>query len=432
MHFNKGILWHIASISLLFYSFLHFFNIYQSAVNVPISDEWHLIAPYGIVLGWSKDFLLSFHNEHKIVLTKIIYLLNYKFFGLNFRLQIIFNALVFMYMVLIAWRLIGSKIGPKHSLFALIAFFPFASTALIAPHSMSFMGCICLSLFTFMVGTYLLFFHQGWLGFFTALFLLVLSMFSFAAGVGGAIAVVLFYSFWCLLVKIRHCGYKIFLSLSLIGLAAYGWFTHQRVTSTFDIGNPVYNFKPWSFDFLRFFAELISLGFGYEKINPWSSLISMSLVFFAALFSFIFSFRKKFPDIQNSFLLALTLGILAMLALVTLGRTGLTNQQAKTSHYAEIAAFLPILILGLSSVSKKLLKFSGLAVTALLIIGFKDNLSFSFYQTIRKNRLEARSCVIAKAKQPNMDSDEICPALGIPGENFIPIAKKAGMSFIKF
>src|SRR5262245_54417055 len=88
-----GLLWKLCWAILLLYAAFHLLAVYKAAVDIPYLDEWDIFAKDGIVLGWTKDFILSFSMDHRTVLTKIIYLLNQDLFHLNFRYQILFNVL---------------------------------------------------------------------------------------------------------------------------------------------------------------------------------------------------------------------------------------------------------------------------------------------------------------------------------------------------
>jgi len=79
----RNFLWVLAWVAIIFYSAFHFFLIFKNAINIPFWDEWSLFKENGIKLEWSKDFIFAWHNEHRLVLTKIFYLFNLKLFKPN-------------------------------------------------------------------------------------------------------------------------------------------------------------------------------------------------------------------------------------------------------------------------------------------------------------------------------------------------------------
>ena len=79
--------WALVTILYLY----HFSIIRHYAVDVPYWDEWEYFKPEALPAGLTWQWLFEFHNEHRIVFTKLLAWLNMKFFGLDFVLQQLFN-----------------------------------------------------------------------------------------------------------------------------------------------------------------------------------------------------------------------------------------------------------------------------------------------------------------------------------------------------
>ncbi|MBK7962089.1 MAG: hypothetical protein IPK04_13365 [Bdellovibrionales bacterium] len=71
-----------------------------TSVNVPQGDEWENLVEHGLPQGFSWKYLFAFHNEHRVVFTKLF---NYIFLvtsDWNLKYQIIANYLVWSAVVL--------------------------------------------------------------------------------------------------------------------------------------------------------------------------------------------------------------------------------------------------------------------------------------------------------------------------------------------
>ena len=62
--------------------------------NVPLGDDWESVPQMAGVEPISFEWLWSFHNDHRIVLTKLLFVVSKTFFGSDFRVAMFFNVLV--------------------------------------------------------------------------------------------------------------------------------------------------------------------------------------------------------------------------------------------------------------------------------------------------------------------------------------------------
>ncbi|MFO1518671.1 MAG: hypothetical protein U1F57_03250 [bacterium] len=384
------------------YSLAHFIVICRMAVDVPFWDEWELFVGYP---RWSKDFLLGFQAEHRSLAAKMLLLLNLDFFHLNFRYQVIFNALLYAALVFLIWKTVARKIRPGFFPPALIAMLPFVSTLAVECHMMAFLGGKHLYLITFLLGTYALFFKDSFLYLAVSLALLTFSLYSFAGCILGVSAVCVFYVMRLTFTRPPLFIQKISVTTLTLAAAVFFWLQGFRRVPAHPSS------PPWRFSFIRYFGEVVSLGFGFTDVNPFAAFACLALLFFALALALRRTFRERFQDRQYDFLIALSLGVLAMLSLITFGRSGFPLDQAKSSRYAEIAAFLPLLGLALFQRSSKLRVAGSAAVLLLLALGLHDNFGFKPYQIYYDWRMEGKRCVEEMMQHPDKNPKGMCPTV---------------------
>lgn len=423
--------WIINTLWIMFfcYSVIHFFIILKLSVNVPFFDEWSLLTPFGVIQGWSKEYLLDFHNEHRLISAKALALINFQIFGLNFKYHIIFNLILYAIIVWMTWKFIGKNIASKYPLCALITFLPFISNSLATFHNMPFNVNIHIFLISFILGTYLLFFKENlfWLG----LILLSFSMFNFAGGIASAITVGAIYIAYLFFNKSKDAFFKSILTITVLTISVLGWFKLPYFSSIIP-HTPSYIAWPTNLDFYKFFSELISLGFGFSKISVFFSL-TCSLLVFLSIFSLISKTHKQqLITQQNFFLLALTLGILSILGLIAFGRTCLTVQHAKGGTlYPAIAFFLPVLTLALFSSGHSSRYKMHYLVVFFVILGYSNNFSFSPYHKLFSDRTIGAQCIKDLFANPTLNEKGLCPTVHDKG--ILPqiyLAKLLRLSFI--
>lgn len=396
-------------IIFLSFSAFHFYVLYVTVVDIPFMDEWFLFDPHGITSDWSWNFLFKFHNEHRLLVTRLLYYFNYKLFGLNFRYQILFDAVIFAGIVAMIYWLLIRKNGLKNNLAALICLGVFATTLPFEIHSWAILSNMAIVLGGLLGGTYLLFCSRKWSSLFWALALFYLAIFSFPGAIGSVMAIVFCYIIHAAANRGGGNLYRTLLTLVVTGLSIAAWFVGYHKNP----GHPPYQ-MPWTLSFLKYFAELTSLGFGFTTVNPlisWLCLVLVLLAICAAAYR-IFRFDQDRP--ARLFSLVFCLGVLAMMACIALGRSGFGIDQAKSSRYAVIPMFLPVLSIILFSFVPKWRNFGWVSISVLLIFGISNHLNMSEYYLIRSGRLKGKFCLKRLYLYPETNPKGVCPDLYPP------------------
>src|SRR4051812_46789729 len=85
--------WALASCVVMF--LMHFAIILHYSVNVPFWDEWGAFSDSALPSGLSLKWLFTQHNEHRIVLTKLLTWSLFKFDGWNIALNHAINFMIY-------------------------------------------------------------------------------------------------------------------------------------------------------------------------------------------------------------------------------------------------------------------------------------------------------------------------------------------------
>src|SRR5262245_29009202 len=264
----KILLWRAGWALIFLYAGLHLRVIFQNAVDIPYLVEWELFKGNGLVLGWSFDFIFSFFLDHRIVLTKIIYLLNYDLFGLNFRYQILLSVLFHAGFAFSVWRTIGKEVGNGRSFFALLAFLPVVSNLPFESHTRALLIGKVLTLWTLLGGAYILVKKETWPWFALGALLWIIAFLGGSSGVAGVIASCAALMIWNLLLRNKKGLIKSCLLFLFFAFGVYFWSRgYQR-----DPIHPALT-GPLEVRFFRFLSENVSLGFGFTDLNPYLSFL---------------------------------------------------------------------------------------------------------------------------------------------------------------
>ena len=87
--------------------------IWQYSADLPFWEEWEYFLPEGLPNGLSWDWLFNFAGYHRVVPTKLMAWLNLQLFGLDFKLQKLFNYFIFVGLLLTLVSLKNRMIGKK-------------------------------------------------------------------------------------------------------------------------------------------------------------------------------------------------------------------------------------------------------------------------------------------------------------------------------
>lgn len=409
-------------VGIFAYAAFHWFRICQTAVNIPYMDEWDIFFGSG-KMEWSTDFLLRSYNEHQLLSSLVLALINLKLFRLNFAYQIIFNTFLYAGLVATVWFMIGTQREKRPSFLPLLALLPFISMLPYENHFFSIQNMIHISLGCLLVGSYLLFLKEGWRYFLAALFLWAVAVFSYAGMVLAVAVAVMVYVVWLMIAGGGRRWLKIAFVAGWLGLILFGWFHHFHKNPA----HPAYS-MPWSLSFLSYLSEVVSLGFGFTRVNAWTSGSCLGIVFVALLRGCDRLIRFRQP--RDAFLFAMLLSIFTVLALTAFARAGFPVGQAKSSRYSEVSMFLPILSIAIFNIHSWGGRWFAMLTGLLLLFGLSDDFSLKGIEAIRESREKGLACVHGLMKSPEQNPQGLCPDLyPFPMLNQLNRAKDLGVSF---
>jgi hypothetical protein len=386
-----------------------------TSVNVPAGDEWENLNAGALPSGFSFEYLFAFHNEHRIVFTK---LLTYAFFYLthwNLSYHVIFNYTLFAAVVLFFMFFKKKFISQSSKGLWILPFF-LTSPLLIDNHNWAIQSCFH---FCVLFGVLGIFFatreHLRNIHFWLAGLLGLGSMYSLAAGAFFTLTV-LFVLLYRLLVGPRKSLSEWALQTAAVAALIAGigaWFIGFHSPSE----QPVFTW-PYKIDFWYFYANLISLGFGFKTSSAIIAALALGIVAFVLGKSFkaAFSFKQHFVSLGFFGSLA----VLGAFGSIALARTGYGIGQAKTSRYAELGVLL-VLYIGwlLWKMAQETPKYQRLFKYFIwfVFIGFLGDYSYPKYFSVAEERQEGLRCISKYYSGENKTGD--CPVL-YPG----PLAER--------
>ncbi len=192
--FSAGYGLKIALALLILFAIANGWEICRSAVNVPFSDEWYVMAD--MPADWSSSWIFSAHNEHRIVFTKFFmqlqYHLNHWYIPLNIYLNYV------LYLGMLAWMYCLYRPSFRKYPFLALLLLPMFSLLLRDNRLWPFMNQMTFMLFWSAMAVYFGFLRRDrWLDialFTVCLILGIYSMsFTYAAGILAVYAWVKFY-----------------------------------------------------------------------------------------------------------------------------------------------------------------------------------------------------------------------------------------------
>lgn len=338
---REKILWYgnrIVLLVLVTLYLLQLMMVLRYAVDIPFGDEWNYFQAQGLSQGLTWEWLFRFHNEHRIVLTKFLAWLNLQLFGLDFVVQKVLNFLMFGGLIVAVFGFKKRLVGPLNfPLFAAFIIFLLSSIAR-ENHLWAFQSQFHLVLiFSVLALPHVCPEKLSIRGTAVYCLLLLLAMYTISAGIVFAVIYLLcttiFTAGQMIHKRVDHrtgwqfmlvCGTIITVGivLSRVGYEPDGW-SPQRI-------------YPFEALFWEHFLNLVSFGFGFERVHLLPGFVCL-LVTLTPLVLLLID-----PDARwNSStwqLLAAILGILAVLAAISIGRAYFA--EPKTSRYAEVAFML--------------------------------------------------------------------------------------------
>jgi hypothetical protein len=377
--------------------------IWSTAVDLPYWDEWELLEP-GTALGsgLSFEWLMGRSNEHRLPMTKLLVWLQYQLDGWNVATgQAIAFAIYGAAVATAGWscrrwapRLPGWLLG-------------LACCAPLSPlgwesHAMAYPSEFPLFLLAFLVTIACLFTREqrrwqiglgiaaGWL------------TLGFAGGVAGLLAVGLVYARFkrarartpdAAPARRHREMVELTLVLATFAVGVAMWLSGYPPDwpNLDDRGELPALVWPWTPAFWSHFLRLVSFGFGVTVGS-----IAVGIVCLASVVApLIVLGRRPRTDHEACGTVAALLGLLAVLATISLGRAGLGAEQAGASRYFILASLL--VPFGLAAWSQSLAGRAHLvalsAIGVVLAASFADDWQLAPYRQARRERARALECV---------------------------------------
>jgi hypothetical protein len=345
--------WRRAEAGLLVFGALVFSIIYLCqlnliatyAVNVPYWDEWENLREGNLSSELSWSWLIARHNEHRIVLTKLLTWVLFRCNGWDLVVQQIVNYMIFgvLLVSLIFWAWTACERRVPLGLWFLLGLFLLAPTN-HENHLWGFQSQIHFALLFLVIAVFFLFHTSAcWCRIFVGTTAAVLGMYSFSSGAISALIVVLVFAVVKLSVFFR-CGRSrqdllhTFFVVSVVGLAFALWLVGYETPAH----HPDLTW-PHQRLFWDFLSNSVSLGFGFDNVSGGYGIAI--LVFLAVPLVVLLGRNRWLPDCRGGAILAFSGAILASLASIALGRAGgFPLHLSKASRYFEISSPLIVVI----------------------------------------------------------------------------------------
>lgn len=410
----------------------HFSQLSRLVVDVPFMDEWMYFNPSAILSGNLVEWIFRFYNDHCISLTRVLALLNLRLFGLNFAYQQRFNFFLFGLLLLLVIALKNRVVGKNtFSLFPLFMVF-MLSPITFENHTWGFQSQFHIVLLLTVTGLLLLHHDTIRLPRMALLSLVtVMAINSFSAGVPMAVVMLLCYSGY--FAKKMIAGDVA--SAELLPAVAVGWLTISGGLFIWFYG---YLHRPKAVGVTLpaiavcrdYFLNLVSAGFGYSTQSPAIGIICLCSVLLPVLLLLL---REETRWRSGSWvILTAVFGVLAALAAISLGRSHLGPETAKSSRYVELSfMLLPYAAMAWwLALRTRAQRWGVLSMFWLLcFIGYADNWDFGVYEDEYYKRLRSLDCISSYARG---DNDGNCPeTLTGPIDMVYANARRLNVNFIR-
>jgi hypothetical protein len=308
------------------------------AVDLPFEDEWDYFKASSLSQELSWRWLFGFHNEHRIVLTKLMAWLNLKMVGLDFYLQKIFNFFIFGGL-LIALTGFKNRVAGREN----FGLFPLFLVFLLSPiafenHLWAFQSQFHLVLL-FSVAALHHCYPKKLTCMSACIFSLymLLAMYTFSAGVVLAIIYLLCLSVYLISgisgrrIDRLSGGRFLLIAGTVLTIGILLWFYGYEKPAW-----PPPKLYPSDLRFWEYYLNIVSFGFGFNSIHIIPGVVCLLI----AICPLMLLLAKQETRWQPSTwqILAAILGVLAVLASISVGRGEFG--EPKTSRYVEIGFML--------------------------------------------------------------------------------------------
>ncbi len=383
------------------------------SVNAPYWDEWEFFAPQALGRDLDWTWLVARHNEHRIVLTKLLAWALYRLDGLDFRLGVTLNVLLFLTIPLLLGWLAGRQLGRGG--WIVWPFLGFLlSTRNFENLSWFFQSGWHFQTIAFLLAAWTLFAAEprAWrlaLG----CAALGVSVFSLATGAVSSVAVAGVYLLFEVSRALRGGQYRpaAVRALAVVATVALtvGLWSQGSIRPP---GHPALTW-PTSALFWDYLCNVAGLGLGSSRLDGrWGAALIAAVV--APLLWEVRPWRPGHAKPTYWTRLAVVAGTLLVMAAIAMGRAGLGLESAKTSRYFEVAVLLlPLAALNWAAILEGWRRAAGLGLLWLLCAlafwnGFGD-------QDLRGHRYHMRIGAECVREELHRSGPVTCPSL-YPGD----------------
>jgi len=414
--------------ALYFYQFYH---LWQYSVDLPFWEEWEFFGPQALPNGFTWEWLFGFVSHHRIVFTKLMAWINMKLFSLNFVTLKLLNYAIFggLIIAMVKFKdiVLGRNVFPFFPLFLVFLMSPIA----YEDHAASFQSQFHFVLIFAFLALYFAFKNTPSIKSTLAFTLfIILAVSSLSAGIVLGVTFLLlrtiYFSAGISAGRItRKAGLQaILISWALIIPAIMLWF--------YNFKKPEWN-APWlppsDPKFWDVFFNMLSFGFGFEFESAFWGIVC--LIITLTPLALIMTQKEKRWLASTWQVMAAILGILAIIALIGIGRGNLIGI-AKTSRYA-IFSFLLIPCSALAwwlALEGSIKRYVAIALLWLFCtVTYWNNWSYGIYRDLRQSDLLTLECVEQYAKG---NGNGLCNETHVrPIGNYFDNAKKLDISFTR-
>jgi hypothetical protein len=343
-----------ACVTLAALWFIQFTYVRRFYVDVPYRDEWDALVTLSPQFTSSAAaWIFMKHGDHMIALTKIFYLAPLSTVGLNFRTLaqvnfVIFGALVVL-VIFVLCRLVRTV--PFYVIAAFTAFT--LSARAWENHGSTFQNQLHFNLFFFFLACYLLFAQRTLWRNALAGVCCILSSVSFGTGLPMVLVLGLVHLVSIVVLDPAEGGGKRVSRLAMAAITTSWMIAVVAISAAFWSATPGQRLTfPNDLRFWQYLFTMVSSGFGIDVDSVASrpalaasgvpGLICLVVILAPCGYSLYRAFRagelRSFPF----GLLAMTAGLLAAVAVISIGRSGWwqDGSDGKASRYTEITMFL--------------------------------------------------------------------------------------------
>ncbi len=377
---------------------VHFVLIRKYSVDIPNWDEWDQLRSYALPHP-SLRWVISQHNEHRIVWTKLTNLALLHIDGWNLRDLIAINFGIYLAIAGALYSLKRVTLGNGALLLWSLLFVPWLSTSANENLFWGFQNGFHFVLLFVILAVVVLFSARTTAGLCFGALLLCAAQFSFASGVPGTLAVTLVFIVSTVgeaatvdgTRGVKRALGRLGLPLTIVAASTVLWFQ--------GFARPAYLpplVLPTSRGFWICLSHLVARSFGFRGANDalvsevvgGATMIALARLWWVA--------ELRWSRALWAWL-ALGMGILAMLCTVSMGRAGFGVDLPVASRYAEIAMVLiyptaVISYLAVRSIVGTKAELAPLIVLVVLFFGYRGDYDFQIYAPIKAVREASVDC----------------------------------------